>query len=145
MTLVLAVEITLTVLLAATLIYCAILERRLAALRKGQDGFKEVIAQLNASITSAGSSMRLLKSTAAGAAEALEERLTRARGMIDELSLLATSGERIASRIEQGVGAQSERAKSPATPSVLANRLEALRPNGLRSDAARPAAMGQVR
>jgi Domain of unknown function (DUF6468) len=145
MTLALAVEIALTVLLAATLIYCAILERRLAALRKGQDGFKEVIAELNTAITAAGSSMRLLKSAAAGAADALDERLSRARGVADELSLLATSGERIATRIEQSVGAHSERAKSPITPNVLANRLDALRPQGARSETPRPAAMGQVR
>ena len=47
MTFSLIVEIVLTLLLAATLVYCAILERRLAALRKGQDGFRETIVELN--------------------------------------------------------------------------------------------------
>jgi len=144
MTIALAVEIALTVLLAATLIYCAILERRLAALRKGQDGFKDTIAELNKAIAAAGASMRLLKSSAAGAVETLDERLARARNLIDELELLGSSGERIAQRIEKGV--TSERTASAGTPAVLANRLDALR----RSDASRSAslaaaAMGNVR
>lgn len=98
----LIVEIALTVLLAATLVYCAILERKLSALRKGQDGLKSTIGELNDAIVSAGASMRMLKTAAAGAAETLDERMGRARAIIDELSLLTASGERIAERIERG-------------------------------------------
>lgn len=150
MTVTLTVEIVLSVLLAATLVYCALLERRLAALRKGQDGFRETIAELNVAIGSAGASMRLLKSVAAGAAETLDERLTRARALSDELSLLTASGERIATRIERG--AQPERAatisppsRGRATPAVLANRLEQLKPQILRPDTAKSSATGNVR
>jgi ABC-type transporter Mla subunit MlaD len=136
MTFSLIVEIALTVLLAATLVYCAILERRLSALRKNQDGFKETITELNEAITTAGASMRMLKSSVAGAAETLDDRLKRARGLSDELALLTNSGERIAQRIERGAGAPVSDRPRPAgaTPSVLANRLDALRP-----------AMGNVR
>lgn len=146
MTITFAVEILLTVLLAATLVYCAILERRLASLRKGQDGFRRTIAELNTSITAAGASMRLLKATAAEASETLDERLSRARGLIDELSLLTGSAERIAERIERGAVAKSAPARPGATPAVLANRLDALKPQMLRTDAPpRQAAMGNVR
>ncbi|MBL4864552.1 MAG: hypothetical protein JKY63_06665 [Rhodobiaceae bacterium] len=34
------------ILLAATIFYCAMLDRRLKALRSGQDGFKAIIDQL---------------------------------------------------------------------------------------------------
>jgi hypothetical protein len=150
MNLTLIVEIVLTALLAATLVYCALLERRLAALRKGQDGFRETIGELNAAIGSAGASMRLLKAAAASAGETLDERLARARALIDELSLLTETGERIATRIERGATAQSERTASPAgrdraTTGVLANRLEALKPHVQRTDAARSIAAGNVR
>ena len=125
----LLIEIALTLLLAATLVYCAILERRLSALRKNQDGFKDTINELNQAIATAGASMRLLKSAVSGAAETLDERLSRARNLSDELALLTNSGDRIAQRIERG-------AASPqgARPNVLANRLDALKP-----------AMGNVR
>ena len=108
MTLSLIVEIALTVLLAATVIYCAVLERKLSALRKGQDGLKDIITDLNTAIVAAGSSMRMLKSAAAGAIENLDERVSRARSTIDELSLLTASGERIADRIERGAPVKTQ-------------------------------------
>ena len=126
----LIVELVLSVLLAVTLGYCALLERRLSALRKGQDGLKDTVAQLNEAIISAGSSMRMLKSVAAGAAEALDERIARGRGLADELSLITASGERIAERMDRG--APSAKSVIPM-PAALNARLEALKPAAARS------------
>ena len=53
------VEIALEVLLAATLCYCIVLERRLAAVRKGQEGLKTHIGELNMAIAGAGASLAL--------------------------------------------------------------------------------------
>lgn len=93
-------ETGLELLLALTLVYCVILERRLAAVRKGQEGLKQTIGELNMAIAGAGASLRALKSAAGEAAHTLDERLKRARLHIDELSVLTVSGERIASRME---------------------------------------------
>src|SRR6185312_9307934 len=93
-------ELGLEVLLAFTLGYCVVLERRLAAVRKGQEGLKRHIGELNMAIAGAGASLRALKSAAGEAAQTLDERLKRARLHIDELSVLSASGERIASRME---------------------------------------------
>jgi hypothetical protein len=93
-------ELGLEILLACTLVYCVILERRLAAVRKGQEGLKQHIGELNMAIAGAGASLRALKSAAGEAAQTLDERLKRARLHIDELSLLTASGERIAQRME---------------------------------------------
>lgn len=136
MALSLIVEIALSFLLVATLGYCALLERKLTALRKGQDGLKDIIADLNAAINSAGTSMRMLKSAAGGAAEALDERVGRARSLIDELSLLTASGDRIAQRIEHGAQ-QSPRAPASGVLPAAASRLEAARPQILRQQTAR--------
>jgi hypothetical protein len=128
----LIVEIALSGLLLATIVYCAILERRLSALRKGQDGLKDTIGKLNEAIVAAGSSMRMLKSTATGAAEALDERISRGRSIADELSILTASGDRIAERM-------SERSSAPRTnnvaqmPASLSARMEALKPQALRN------------
>jgi len=124
----LIVEILLSLLLLATLGYCALLERRLSALRSGQDGLKETIGELNGAIANAGSSMRLLKAAAAGASETLDERLVRARSLADELSLLMVSGERIADRIDRGTPKAA-----PVLPAVLAARLESRTPQALRN------------
>ena len=93
-------ELGLDVLLAFTLCYCVVLERRLAAVRKGQEGLKTTIGELNMAIAGAGASLRALKSAAGEAAVNLDERLKRARLHIDELSVLTASGERIAQRME---------------------------------------------
>ena len=103
MTITFFVEIALEVLLATTLCYCVLLERRLAAVRKGQEGLSRTIGELNMAIAGAGASLRALKSAAGEAAQTLDERLKRARLHIDELSVLTASGERIADRIAQGV------------------------------------------
>jgi hypothetical protein len=134
MTLSLVVELALSVLLTATIIYCAILERRLTMLRKGQDGLKQTFGELNTAIISAGTAMRALKDSTVSAADALDDRLSRARGMADELSVLTASGERIAERMVGQRAAQStiETPKTPR-PAVLASRLESLRPEALRN------------
>ena len=115
------VEITLEVLLAATLCYCIVLERRLAAVRKGQEGLSRTIGELNMAIAGAGASLRALKSAAGEAAQTLDERLKRARLHIDELSVLTTSGERIALRMESASSgrAQPEQEISPLADMVL--------------------------
>jgi len=103
MTIAMALELVLTLLLAATLGYCIVLERRLAAVRKGQDGLQTMIGELNAAIAGAGASLRALKSAAASAAETLDDRLKRARAVADELAVVSTSGERIAQRFDRAV------------------------------------------
>ena len=93
-------EVTLDVLLAFTLCYCVILERRLATVRKGQEGLSRIIGELNMAISGAGASLRALKAAAGEAAQTLDQRLKRAQLHIDELSVLTVSGERIAQRME---------------------------------------------
>ena len=134
MNLSLIVEIGLSVLLLATIVYCAILERKLSALRKGQDGLKDTIAKLNEAIVAAGSSMRMLKSAAAGAADALDERIARGRGLADELSILTASGDRIAERMADRSAASAPRANNVSPmPASLAARMEAPKPQALRN------------
>ena len=120
-------ELSLEILLALTLFYCVILERRLASVRKGQEGLKTTIGELNMAISGAGASLRALKSAAGDAAQTLDERLKRARLHIDELSVLTASGERIAQRME-GVASAPRVAKEipdmPLPSTSILSRLE---------------------
>ena len=120
-------ELGLEILLAFTLVYCVILERRLAAVRKGQEGLKQTVGELNMAIAGAGASLRALKSAAGEAAHTLDERLKRARLHIDELSVLTISGERIAQRME-GAAANPRVAKEipdmPLPSTSILSRLE---------------------
>jgi hypothetical protein len=121
----------LTLLLAATLVYCVVLERRLASVRKGQEGLKKMIGDLNGAIANAGASLRALKSAAGEAAETLDDRLRRARALSDELSLITNSGERIAQRFDRAVPAAPQRSTgttgAPLPSGSVMNRLKAVR------------------
>jgi hypothetical protein len=123
-------ELILEVLLAATLCYCIVLERRLAAVRKGQEGLVRIVGELNMAIAGAGASLRALKAAAGESAATLDERLRRARLHIDELSVLTASGERIAQRIEAGATAPRVASQIPDMPlpsSSIMNRLSTAR------------------
>jgi hypothetical protein len=129
MSLTFAIEIALEVLLTATLGYCIVLERRLAAVRRGQEGLSRIVGELNMAISGAGASLRALKSAANEAAHTLDERLKRARLHVDELSVLVGSAERIADRIEQGVGVarESQPVAQPLPSTSIMSRLEMTR------------------
>jgi hypothetical protein len=130
MTVAFIAEILLEVLLAATLGYCILLERRLAAVRKGQEGLKTHIGELNMAISGAGASLRALKAAAGEAAATLDDRLKRAHLHIDELSVLTASGERIAQRME-GAAASPRIAREipdmPLPSSSIMSRLNTAR------------------
>lgn len=120
-------ELGLEILLALTLVYCVILERRLASVRKGQEGLKRTIGELNMAISGAGASLRALRSAAGEAAQTLDDRLKRARLHIDELSVLTASGERIAQRMEGAANAPRvarEIVDMPLPSTSILSRLE---------------------
>jgi hypothetical protein len=135
MTLTFLVEVSLEALLAVTLCYCILLERRLAAVRKGQEGLARTIGELNMAISGAGTSLRALKSATGEAAQTLDERLKRARLHIDELAVLTASGERIAVRLEGAASprGRTENAAQPRTgemnlpSSSIMSRLDSVR------------------
>ena len=109
-------ELGLEALLILTLAYCVVLERRLAAVRKGQEGLKTHIGELNMAISGAGASLRALKSAAGEAAATLDDRLRRARLHIDELSVLTASGDRIATRMESAAASPLVAREIPDMP-----------------------------
>ncbi len=94
-------ELILCLLLALTLAYCMVLERRLAEVRRGQQGLKALIRDLNGAIGKAGEALVALKAASEGAARTLDGRTKHARALADELALITASGERIAERFDR--------------------------------------------
>jgi chromosome segregation ATPase len=118
----LIVEVTLAVLLAATLFSCARLDRRLRNLRKDQDSLSITVGSLNSAVAAAQASLAGLRAAAQEAEETLGRKLSGARGLADELSVLTSAGERIASRMEN---ARAHQSRGPSR--VAAGLSEALR------------------
>jgi Flp pilus assembly protein TadB len=121
----LIVEITLALLLVATLMCCARLELRLKNLRKDQETLAGTVRSLNGAISAAQASLAGLRAAAKEADENLGRRVTAARAVADELSLLTSSGERIAARIESAHAAAPKAA--PTHVSTFPDRFRAVR------------------
>ena len=122
----LIVEITLAGLLAATLFCCVRLDRRLRDLRNDQASLSGTVRALNAAVTAAQTSLSGLRAAAHDADESLGRKLSQARGLADELSLLTSAGERIASRIESARANGATHA-APRTQPALAEKFRAVR------------------
>jgi hypothetical protein len=129
----LIIEGGLCALLAATLVYCIVLERRLKLVRQGQQEMNAAIGDLNASLATAGASLRALQAAAGTVGEQLDRKLATARATIDELSLVSGSAERIAQRMERTVDNNAQaripvhRANAHLPSGSVMGRLDALR------------------
>jgi uncharacterized protein DUF6468 len=88
------------VLLAATIFFCALLDRRLKALRSGQDGMKAIIDQLNTATARAEVSIGQLKQASGEIDSGLSDQVHRARAVADELSVMVASGANLANRLD---------------------------------------------
>ncbi|WP_420559147.1 DUF6468 domain-containing protein [Tepidicaulis sp.] len=129
----LILEGLLAVLLVATICYCYVLDRKLRALRSGQDGMRELIDALHKATDLAQRSVGQLHDTSRTAADHLDERVKRARevgdevtgkieagnskakALADELSLMVESGNNLAERLEAQVAARTHSRQLPAS------------------------------
>lgn len=117
MSLALLIELIVAFLLVVTIAYCFTLDRRLAALRNGQDGLREVISGLNMATSQAQASVVQLKATGEGVAEQLQSSIDKAQRLADELSVMVEAGDGVADRLA-GARAQKTAPAPPAAPSV---------------------------
>lgn len=88
--------------LIATIAYCAMLDRRLRAMRSGQDGLRDLVRDLNAATAQAVHAIDNLKKASAATGDDLGDRVKRARALADELALMLEAGDRIADRLDRG-------------------------------------------
>ncbi len=123
-------------LLATTIVYCFLLHRRLAVLRDAQAEMAELIMRFNAAADRAKSGVDDLKQATTAAGSDLQSEIRKARAMADELMVMAESGERLAERLEKGIGAA--RVQSATSRKGEANQTSGATAGGrARSDAER--------
>lgn len=105
----------LAVLLAATVVYCFVLNRRLSRLRNAQGEMAELVRSFHQATENARASVGELKVAASAVGADLQKRIEAGRNMLDELEVVVHSGGKVAERIEQGVD-RSKAGASPAAP-----------------------------
>ena len=84
---VLAIEIVLALLLAACLFYFWKLDRKLSALRSGQDGALKAAAELAQATAQAEAAVKALRAAAQESGRDLQARINDARATADRLGL----------------------------------------------------------
>ncbi len=98
----LVLDALVAVLLVATMVFCFLLNRRLAALRDGHAEMRELIDALGRATERAQASVAQLKAAAREAGSDLGARLDRARAVGQDLARLVAAAERSAKGDEAG-------------------------------------------
>lgn len=125
----LAFEGLVCVLLLAAAVMCWRVDRRLRALRDGQDGLKDTIGQLNDAVDRARASLAALDRASKEQGAALKSEVDAARRLADELRFLTDEGEGRAERVAQRRRPAEPRAEpvDPARGERPSARLDALK------------------
>ncbi len=117
MTIGIAVELLVALLLATTIVWAVILDRRLRDLRSGRDGVRQAVIDLAGATGRAESAVLALREAAESTGAELARRQAAAKAASDELALLLGSAEGLAERLTKR-----------AAPMTQASRSEAPRP-----------------
>ena len=125
MNIALIADLALAGLLVATIVYAAMLNRRLAVFRNGREEFAKVVEQLNEATAHAAVAIEQLRRTAAESGSTLQATINQAQTSAEELGYLVERGERAADRVENAV--RISRQPEPAPRTVPAPRIPPLR------------------
>ncbi len=124
MTLALGFEILLAFLLLVTVFYCWRLDRRLNALRNGQDGMREAVTDLIKATSQAEACIQGLRDTAGQSSVELDARITKAQKLAADLQRLSRQS-RLASPSIKSVPRASNTSAAPRTPGLMDRLREA--------------------
>jgi hypothetical protein len=109
-------EIVLTGLLAATLVYALRLERALGVLKRDRSALEELVAGFNASTRQAEAGIERLRGAAEGAGRQITQQLDEARALKDDMAFLLERGSRLADRLDSLVRVGRPLAVEPRRP-----------------------------
>ena len=122
-------EALIGVLLIGAAVMCWRVDRRLKALRDGQDGLKETVAALNDAVDRARAGLASLDRASKETGAVLEQRTVGA--LADELRLLTSAGETRLDRFDRArrpqAAAELVRTEDAARPSRERDHLKTLR------------------
>ena len=126
-------EILLATLLAMTIGYCIVLDRKLRGMRRAQGDLQGLLQNFTAATARAEESVAALRQASTELSLELDERIDSGRSLRDELILINQSGNAIAERIENGLGGRPGKIEAGAA----AKAAPAPRSTGPRSESER--------
>ena len=132
-------EVIVCVFLAATIGYCAVIDRRLRAMRDGQDGLRDLVSDLSGATQQAMNAIAHLRQASDATGKALSDEVKRGQALADELSLMVQAGNDIANRlggIETRRSVASPRTSEPEViPRIVKPRSGQVQPSQARTPA----------
>jgi hypothetical protein len=133
-------DIAIAGLLAATIFYAVVLNRKLTELRNNKAEMEATVNRLVQTTEQAEHSLAELKAAAGQTGEQLSRRVTEGRGLADDLGFLVDKASGLADRLERQIGQARSTAGSAASPAAAPQgRTGGAEPRGLSADATAPA------
>lgn len=112
MTLLVALDVIVAAMLAVTIGFCMVLNRRLAVLRRNESELREVLAKFNQAAAQAEAGIARLKDVSTETAASLRDRIGEAKALRDDLAFVTERGDRMVAELGKKMAA----ARSPETP-----------------------------
>ena len=106
-------QILVAVLLAVTIAYAIMLNRRLLRLRDGREEMARLVDELNAAMHGAETAIATLRKTAFEDDEALGRRIAEARAARDEIGFLVDRAGSLSARLDEQIGAGRKQGTAP--------------------------------
>lgn len=109
-------EVIGAVLLAVMIVYAVRLNRRLASLQADKAEFERLVTSFTNSTNRAETSVARLKASATDTAQALQESVTKAQALHDDLSFMIDRADDLANRLESAIreSRPEQAARAPA-------------------------------
>jgi cell division septum initiation protein DivIVA len=137
----LALDLIIAVLLAATIVYAAILNGKLNQLRKNRDDLAKLVAAFNDATVRAEAGIPKLKRVSEEASSTLVERVEKAQSLRDDLAFMIERADAMANRLEGAVrSARVDVKPSPAPQAGARPARPATTPGSASPAAQSPAA-----
>jgi len=137
----LAFEGILIVLLVVFLFYAMMLNKRLGNLRESRGELEKLIHTFADATSRADKSIHGFKSTADHSGKALQDAITKAQGLRDDLAFLIEKAEAVADRLDTGIRTSRPQAGSAAPAEV--NQMPSRRQPATRPATGQPDAASQ--
>ncbi len=130
MTLLVILDVAVAGLLSATIWFCVVLNRKLAALRRNEAELRDVLAKFNEAAHQTEAGIARLKEAGLNTATALSERIGEARALRDDLAFVTERGGRMVTELGDKIASSRPvRGGAPiaVAPPVLRNLSKAER------------------
>lgn len=110
-------DVVILVALGVTIFHCLRLSRQFNEMQANRKAFEALIQSLTVAASRAEAVVKSIKDTAVGSGEELQEKISRARAISEELEIMIQAGDNLANRLQ--ALAEKGRKANPVESSVI--------------------------